>query len=79
MAKEKGYTKNNFLKGIIAENPLFVSILGTCPALATTTSLEAAIGMGILFTVVLLCSSVFVSLLSLTPLSSPHLIWQVSQ
>ena len=63
MAKEKGYTKKNFLKGIIAENPLFVSILGTCPALATTKSLEAAIGMGILFTVVLLCSNVLVSLL----------------
>ena len=50
MAREKGYTKKNFLKGIIAENPLFVSILGTCPALATTKSIEAAIGMGILFT-----------------------------
>ena len=43
MAREKGFTKKNFLKGIIAENPLFVSILGTCPALATTTSLEAAL------------------------------------
>ena len=63
MAKEKGYTKKNFLKGIIAENPLFVSILGTCPALATTKSIEAAIGMGLLFTIVLLCSSVLVSLL----------------
>ena len=63
MAKEKGYTKKNFLKGIIAENPLFVSILGTCPALATTKSIEAAIGMGFLFTIVLLCSSVLVSLL----------------
>ena len=63
MAKEKGATKKNFLKGIIAENPLFVSILGTCPALATTKSLEAAIGMGFLFTIVLLCSSVLVSLL----------------
>ena len=63
MAKEKGYTKKNFLKGIIAENPLFVSVLGTCPALATTKSLEAAIGMGLLFTVVLICSSVLVSLL----------------
>ena len=63
MAREKGYTKKNFLKGIIAENPLFVSILGTCPALATTKSLEAAIGMGILFTIVLLCSNVLVSLL----------------
>ena len=63
MAKEKGYTKKNFLKGIIAENPLLVSILGTCPALATTKSVEAAIGMSILFTIVLVCSSVLVSLL----------------
>lgn len=63
MAKEKGYTKKNFLKGIAIENPLFVSILGTCPALATTKSLEAAIGMGLLFTIVLVCSNVLVSLL----------------
>ena len=63
MAREKGYTKKNFLKGIIAENPLLVSILGTCPALATTKSVEAAIGMSILFTIVLVCSSLLVSLL----------------
>ena len=63
MAREKGYTKKNFLKGIIIENPLFVSILGTCPALATTKSVEAAIGMGILFTIVLVCSNLLVSLL----------------
>ena len=62
MAREKGYTKKNFLKGIIVENPLFVSILGTCPALATTKTLEAAIGMGILFTIVLVCSNILVSL-----------------
>ena len=61
--REKGYTKNNFLKGLFVENPLFVSILGTCPALATTKSVEAAIGMGFLFTVVLLCSNVLVALL----------------
>lgn len=63
MENKKGYTKENFLKGIIKENPLFVSILGTCPALATTKSIEAAIGMGILFTIVLVCSNVLVSLL----------------
>ena len=63
MAREKGYTKKNFLKGIVIENPLFVSILGTCPALATTKSLEAAIGMGLLFTIVLICSNLLVSLL----------------
>ena len=58
MKREKGYTKKNFLKGLFIENPLFVSILGTCPALATTKSLEAAIGMGLLFTIVLICSNV---------------------
>ena len=63
MAREKGYTKKNFLKGLVVENPLFVSVLGTCPALATTKSVEAAIGMGFLFTIVLICSSVLVSLL----------------
>ena len=63
MAKEKGYTKQNFLKGLFIENPLFISVLGTCPALATTKSIEAAIGMGILFTIVLLCSNILVSLL----------------
>ena len=63
MSRNKGQTKANFLKGIFIENPLFVSILGTCPALATTKTLEAAIGMGILFTVVLICSNVLVSLL----------------
>ena len=63
MAKERGKNTQNFLKGIIAENQLFVSILGTCPALATTKTLESAIGMGILFTIVLVCSSILVSLL----------------
>ena len=59
----KGKVKANFLKGIVIENPLFVSILGTCPALATTKSVEAALGMGLLFTIVLICSNVLVSLL----------------
>ena len=63
MAKEKGYTRKNFLKGILVENPLFVSILGTCPALATTKTVEAALGMGLLFTIVLICSNILVSLL----------------
>jgi electron transport complex protein RnfE len=49
--------------GIIKENPLFVAVLGTCPALAITKSFEAAIGMGILFTFVLVCSNVLISAL----------------
>ena len=63
MTREKGYTKKNFLKGILIENPLLVSILGTCPALATTKTIEAALGMGILFLIVLICSNILVSLL----------------
>lgn len=54
--------KENFLKGIISENPLFVTILGTCPALAITTSLTAGLGMGIAFTVVLILSNLMISL-----------------
>ncbi len=55
--------KESFVSGIIKNNPLFVAVLGTCPALAVTTSLESAFGMGLLFTFVLLCSNVIISLL----------------
>lgn len=55
--------KDILLNGIIKENPLFVLLLGTCPALATTTSIEGALGMGILFIFVLIGSNVVVSLL----------------
>ena len=61
--EEKQSVKQNFLKGIIAENPIFVSLLGMCPTLATTKSVEAAIGMGILVTLVLMGSNVVISLL----------------
>jgi electron transport complex protein RnfE len=54
---------DSFVTGIIKENPLFVAVLGTCPALAITKSFEAAIGMGILFTFVLVCSNVLISAL----------------
>lgn len=55
--------KESFVSGIIKNNPLFVAVLGTCPALAVTTSFESAFGMGLLFTFVLLCSNVIISLL----------------
>jgi len=48
-------------KGIIKENPLFVQLLGTCPALATTSSFANAIGMGAAFTFVLLGSNIVIS------------------
>ncbi len=52
-----------FSKGIINENPLFRLMLGMCPALAITTSVENGIGMGMAFTAVLLASNIVVSLL----------------
>ena len=50
-----------FLKGLIAENPVLVLVLGTCPTLAQTGSVIAALGMGIAATIVLLCSNVVIS------------------
>lgn len=60
---DKQSKKSIILKGIIKENPLFVTLLGTCPALATTTSVESALGMGFLFLFVLIGSNVVISLL----------------
>lgn len=51
------------LNGIIKENPVLVLVLGTCPTLATTTTVDGAFGMGIAAMVVLLFSNVFISLL----------------
>lgn len=53
----------NFLKGIIKENPVLVLVLGTCPTLAVTSSVLNALGMGVAATVVLLCSNIAISLL----------------
>ena len=52
---------NEFTKGIIRENPLFRLLLGMCPALAVTTSVNNGLGMGVAFTGVLLASNIVVS------------------
>ena len=52
-----------FLKGLIAENPVLVLVLGTCPTLAVTGSVIGALGMGIAATIVLVCSNAVISLL----------------
>lgn len=49
--------------GILKQNPVLVLILGTCPTLATTTTVNGAIGMGLAALAVLLCSNIFISLL----------------
>jgi electron transport complex protein RnfE len=53
--------KKNFLKGIITSNPTFVLMLGLCPALAVSTSLDNAVGMTAAFTFVLVMSNVIIS------------------
>ncbi len=51
------------LRGIIMENPVLILILGTCPTLATSTSVISAVSMGIAATVVLIGSNVVISAL----------------
>lgn len=55
--------KKEFTKGIIRENPVLRLVLGTCPTLATTTSVQSAFGMGIAAAIVLVCSNVVISAL----------------
>ena len=59
----KGQHKESFLAPIWKANPLLFGLLGMCPALAVTKTLEASFGMGILFTLVLVCSNVLISAL----------------
>jgi len=53
----------NFSKGLWKENPIFRLLLGLCPTLAVTTSVNNGLGMGLATTFVLLCSNVMISLL----------------
>jgi len=52
-----------FTKGLWDEIPPFRLVLGLCPVLAVTKSVENGIGMGVATTFVLVCSNVLVSLL----------------
>jgi electron transport complex protein RnfE len=52
-----------FTKGLWAEIPPFRLVLGLCPVLAMTKSLENGIGMGLATTFVLVCSNFSISLL----------------
>lgn len=64
MAKENTSKRSRiFLDPLLKANPLFVMVLGTCPALAVTTSFESAIGMGLLFTFVVFFSNLLISAL----------------
>lgn len=54
---------NNFTKGFIKENPVFVLLLGLCPALGVTTSAFNGLGMGLATTFVLVSSNTVVSVI----------------
>lgn len=53
--------KENFLKGFIKENPVFIQLLGLCPTLGVTTSAINGLGMGLATTFVLLMSNMVVT------------------
>jgi electron transport complex protein RnfE len=52
---------SEFSKGIFRENPIFVIVLGLCPALAVSVSLENALGMGLAASFVLVSSNFIIS------------------
>lgn len=49
--------------GVFKRNAIFCIVLGLCPSLAITTSVENALGMGFAVIFVLLCSEIMVSLI----------------
>jgi electron transport complex protein RnfE len=53
--------KEDLTRGIWRENPVFLQMLGLCPALAVTNTVENAIAMGLATFFVLFCSSLLVS------------------
>lgn len=61
--KNKVSLKAIFKDGVLTSNPLFVSMLGLCPALAITDKVMNAVGMTFAFFFVLLLSNVVISLL----------------
>ena len=51
-----------FVAGLVAENPLLMLMIGLCSALAVTTSVENAIGMGLAMTFVIVFAELVISL-----------------
>jgi electron transport complex protein RnfE len=53
----------NFVRGIVRSNPTFILLLGLCPTLAVSTSLDNAVGMTAAFVFVLVASNILISLI----------------
>ena len=61
--KEIPLTMDVFTAGLWKENPVFVMMLGLCPVLAVTSSVENSLAMGIASIFVLVCSNALISAL----------------
>jgi Na+-translocating ferredoxin:NAD+ oxidoreductase subunit E len=55
--------QQDLLRGVWRENPVFIQLLGLCPALAVTNTVANSLAMGLATFFVLLGSSVLISLL----------------
>lgn len=53
---------NILTNGFFKQNPTFIQVLGMCPTLATTTSAENGLGMGLATTAVLAMSNITISM-----------------
>lgn len=63
MSDNKFSVKKHFISSLFDQNPILVQLLGTCPTLATSTSLVNGLGMGLSATAVLVLSNLLISLL----------------
>ncbi len=61
--QEPPLTLDVFTAGLWKENPVFVMMLGLCPVLAVTNTVENSLGMGTATLFVLVCSNALVSAL----------------
>ncbi|HSW44553.1 MAG TPA: electron transport complex subunit RsxE [Phycisphaerae bacterium] len=63
MNEANGSNIRQFRDGILDNNPVLVQLLGMCPVLAVTNSVENALVMGAAVTFVVVCSNLITSLL----------------
>jgi len=61
MAAASKSSTDEFIKGLWKENPVFVQVLGMCPALAVSNSARNALAMGLATAFVLVMSNMVVS------------------
>lgn len=60
---EKQSKMKIFTNPLIKENAILINLLGMCPVLGVTTSINNALGMGVAVILVLFCTNTFISLI----------------